>query len=178
MIERRIVRRYAAALFAGASKAGLVDRIESDLGLVSYTLESSPDLLDALGSPLVSESKKCEILRAIFEGKLDAITLSYLDLLVRHRREQAMAQTEREYVAIANEARGVVTARVVSAVELTADERERLRLALGRVTGGTVQLSAELDPQLIGGLFVRIGDTIIDGSIRGRLAALREQMLS
>ena len=177
MIERRIVRRYASALFGAASKAGVVDQVESDLGLVTYTFESSPDLLATIRSPLVPVAKKKDILRDVFGGKVQEITLSYLDLLVMKHREDAILPTEELYVLLANEARGVATVRVESAVELTRDEESRLIARLSRTTGKTVQLDCEVVSDHIGGVLVRIGDTVIDGTVRGQLAALREALI-
>jgi len=185
VIERRIVRRYASALFAAASKADEVDRVESDLGLVSATLlggdiMSPPNrvgLWEALVSPIIPPAAKREILAGIFEGKVSKITLSYLGLLVDKRRQEAIRQTEAEYVLLANEARGIVEAEVTSATPLDEDQEARLAAKLSATTGKNIQLSRKVDPSVIGGLLVQMGDTVIDGSIRGQLAALREQLL-
>jgi F-type H+-transporting ATPase subunit delta len=178
MIERRIVRRYASALFGAASKADEVDRVESDLGLVSYVVESSLDLREALASPIIPPEKKREILAGIFEGRVSRTTLAYMGLLVDKRREEVIRHTEAEYVALANEARGIVEAEVTSATPLAHDQEARLAARLSQTTGKSVQLSKRVDPSLIGGLLVRMGDKVIDGSIRGQLGALREQLLS
>ena len=177
MINRRIVRRYAGALFGAASKADLVDRIESDLGLVSYALETSPALMDAVRSPVLPPHAKRELIRAVLGDKLHKTTLSYLYLLVDHNREEAILQTEEEYLVLANEARGVVSAAVVSAVTLTEDEEARLREKLSAITGKSVQLEKSVDPGLIGGVLVKMDDRVIDGSIRGQLEALRDRMV-
>lgn len=178
MIERRIVRRYAAALFGAASKAGVVDAVESDLGLVGCVVESSPALWEALLSPIVPPAKKRSILGEIFGGKVEEITAAYLGLLVDKRREEAIRETEREYVLLANEARGIVAAEVTSATPLDEDQQSRLVTKLSATTGKTIELSTKVDPALIGGVLVRIGDTVIDGSVRGQLAVLREKLLS
>jgi len=178
VIERRIVRRYASALFGAASKADAVDAVESDLGLVGYVLESSPALWDAMVSPIIPPAKKREILGDIFEGKVHKITLAYLGLLADKRREEALRQTESEYVILANEARGIVQAEVTSATPLDEDQEARLVAKLSATTGKQIQLAKRVDPSAIGGVLVRIGDTVIDGSVRGQLAALRERLLS
>lgn len=177
MTERRIVRRYAAALFAAASRANAIDQVESDLGFVSYALEQSRDLWEALISPVVPPAKKREILSGIFEGKVSEITLAYLKLCVDKRREEIIRETESEYIALANEARGIVEAEVTSAVELSPDQEARLIAQLAETTGKRIELSKRLDPTLIGGLVVRMGDTVIDGSIRGQLEAIRQRLL-
>lgn len=178
MIERRIVRRYAQALFNAASKADVVDRVESDLGFVGYAFESSDDLMDAFRSPLIPRDRKKAIVRALFEEKIHEITLSYLDLLVENRREEAVVQTEAEYIEIANEARGIVNVLVTSAVRLEDDEEARLVAKLNAITGKSVHLEKHVDPSIIGGVVIRIGDKLIDGSIRGQLDRLREQLIS
>lgn len=178
MIERRIVRRYATALFNAASKAGVVDAVESDLGLVGYTIESSPALWDAMVSPIIPPAKKRQILGDIFGGKVQEITLAYLGLLMDKRREEALRVTESEYVLLANEARGIVQAEVTSATPLDEDQEARLVSKLAATTGKKIELAKRVDPAVIGGVLVRIGDTVIDGSVRGQLAALREKLLS
>lgn len=178
MIERRIVRRYAQALFNAASKAVVVDRVESDLGFVGYAFESSEELMDAFRSPLVPRDRKKAIVRSLFEDKIHEITLSYLDLLIDHRREDAVLQTEDVYIEIANEARGIVNVQVISAVRLEEDEEARLVVKLNAMTGKSVHLEKHVDPGIIGGAIIRIGDKLIDGSIRGQLASLREQLVS
>ena len=177
MIERRIVRRYATALFGAASKANVVDEVESDLGLVGYAIESSPALWDAMVSPIIPPAKKRQILGDIFGGKVQEITSAYLGLLVDKRREEALLETESEYVLLANEARGVVKAEVTSATPLDEDQQARLVSKLSSTTGKHIQLSSRVDPSVIGGVLVRIGDTVIDGSVKGQLAALRAKLL-
>ncbi len=178
MIERRIVRRYAAALYSAASKAGVVDAVESDLGLISYTVESSSSLRELMFTPVVPRKKKQEILADIFKGNVQDVTLAYLNLLVDKHREEAFALTEAEYVLLANQARGIVRAEVTSAVELDETQQSRLVKKLSAATGKTIELATNVDPDIVGGVIVRIGDTVIDGSIRGQLAALKAQLLS
>lgn len=177
-MEPRIVRRYASALFQAASKVGVVDRIESDLGLISYTMESSPKLKDTIESPIIPVSKKQLILKDIFADKVHEITIAYLNLLTSKRREEAIGQTEGEYVRMANAARGIVSAEVTTAVELGATEEAALITKLVATTGKTIELEKHVDPSIIGGIILRIGDRVVDGSIKGQLAALREKMLS
>ncbi len=178
MIEQRVVRRYATAVFNAATKAGVVDRVESDLGLVSFVVETSPALMQAVRSPLVPNAKKHDVLNAIFGDKVHKITLSYLLLLVDKRREEAIALTEQEYVDLANDARGIITAQVVSAVKLSQDEENAIKAKITAMTGKSVQLEKTVDTGIIGGITVRIGDTVHDGSIKGQLKALRDRLLA
>ena len=178
MIEPRIARRYVTALFNAASKAGLIDRVESDLGLVSYTFESLPELFESIVSPVVPNKTKREIVRSIFEGKVEAITLDYLYLLIDKHREEAISQTEEIYILLANEARGMTTADVTTAIDLDKTLETALAAKLSKITGKKVSLNLAVDPAIIGGVMVKIGDRVIDGSIKGQLAALREMLLA
>lgn len=177
MIERRIVRRYAAALFAAAAKAHAVDQVETDLELIGLTLQSSPALWETITSPIVPTEKKRAILEDIFKDKVHEISLSYLWLLVNKRREEAALQTEEEYVLLANDARGIVEAEATIAKPLDEAEQEQLASKLSSITGKQIRLECKIDPTVIGGVLVRIGDRVIDGSVKGQLEALREALL-
>lgn len=177
MIDRRIVRRYAAALFGAAQSADVVDLVESDLGLITYSFETTPRLQDAMESPLIPAGKKKDIVTRIFESKVHEVTLHYLYLLIDNRREEAITATEEEYVRLANEARGIIAAQVTSVVELTDDQLSRLRTKLSEQTGRRVEIITSTDQAIIGGIIVRIGDTVMDGSVKGYLNRLREEFL-
>jgi F-type H+-transporting ATPase subunit delta len=177
VIDRRITKRYAAALFKTAQNAEVIDLVESDLGLVSYTFESSPVLVEAVSSPLIPARKKKQVLGSIFDGKVHEVTLHYLYLLIDNRREQVIAETESEYIALANEARGIVSAEVTSAVELTDGEMTALRKQLSKLTGKKVTLNISIDESILGGLVVRIGDRVLDGSLKGHLGRIKDEFL-
>jgi F-type H+-transporting ATPase subunit delta len=178
MIDRRIVKRYAAALFNSARAADVVDMVESDLGLITYSFETIPSLEQAVVSPLIPAAKKREIVTGVFQNKIHEVTLFYLYLLIDKRREEIITATEAEYIRLANESRGIVAAQVTAAVELTDDEIVRLKAKLSERTGCRVDVSVEIEPSVIGGLIVRIGDTVMDGSIAGHLERIREEFLN
>ncbi|MDO8682128.1 MAG: ATP synthase F1 subunit delta [Armatimonadota bacterium] len=177
MIDSRITRRYVTALYDAAEKAGVPDLVESDLGLITYTLESMPNLRDALLQPLIPASRKKEIVSQVFQGKVHDITLHYLFLIIDMDRAEVIEQTESEFIRIANERRGIIAAEVRCAVELTQEQIKRLKEKLDAYTGKKVEISLLIDESLIGGLSVKIGDTVLDGSITGYLARLKEQLL-
>jgi F-type H+-transporting ATPase subunit delta len=177
VIDTLIVRRYTEALFNQARAADVVDLVESDLGLITYSFETIPTLEEAIVSPLIPASKKREVVTSIFKDKVHELTLFYLYLLIDHRREEAIKHTEAEYIRLANEARGIVAAEVTSAVELTDDEMVRLKKKLSDHTGRRVDVMVNIDPSIIGGLIVRIGDTVMDGSISGHLKRIKDEFL-
>ncbi len=172
-----LARRYAAALFQAARESNAVDSVESDLGFITYSVDDIPQLHEMLVHPLIPGERKKALISQIFKGKVQDITLDFLFLLVDKQREEIVSDVEREYVNLANEYRSVVTVQVTSAVPLTDDERDALVRKLTEFTGKKAELTLSEDPSLIGGIIVQIGDTVIDGSVRGYLASLREKML-
>ncbi|MDH7482247.1 MAG: F0F1 ATP synthase subunit delta [Armatimonadota bacterium] len=172
-----LAKRYAAALFEAAKASDSIDLVESDLGLVTYSLESVSQLTEVLEQPLIPIERKKEIVRDIFSGRVQELTLNFLGLVIEKRRERILTEVEKEYVKLANDYRGIVLVQVTSALPLTLDEKSALRAKLEAFTGKQVELELHEDPTLIGGLVLRIGDTVIDGSVKGYLESLRNQML-
>jgi len=177
-----LTKRYADALFRAAFEAdprtgSVVDMVESDLGLVSYSLESVPELTRVLTQPLIPIEHKQEIIRKVFGGRVQDLTLRFLELILKKRRESILPGLEQEYIRLANEYRGIIGATVTSAVPITEDEKRALQEKLESMTQRKVEIRFEQDAELIGGLTVRIGDTVIDGSVRGYLTSLRERLL-
>jgi F-type H+-transporting ATPase subunit delta len=177
MSATTLARRYAGALFGVAEKADIVDKAQGDLALITSSLLSMQDLRETVMHPLVPPARKKSIAEKVYAGKIDDVTLRFLYLLLDKRRESIIGDVEKEFVSLANRSRGVVIATVSSAVPLTEDEQAALASKLSAYTGKTVELELSVDPELIGGLTVRIGDTVIDGSIKGHLASLKKKML-
>jgi len=177
LISRAVASRYAAALLGIAWEEGAVELVESNLGLIGYVFEANPELKVAYFHPLLPASRKSEIVRQIFQDKINDLTFSFLNLLIDKRREEVILYAEEEYVRLANERRGLVEAHIVSAAALTPDEVSSLKEKLVDLTGKSVQLVTGVDPSLIGGVLARIGDRVLDGTVKGCLENLREQMI-
>ena len=182
MIYRRIARRYAAALFraagapAAASDQGVVDRIAQDLQSACEDLAAGSALSATLAHPEIPSPRKRAILQAVFGG-LAPLSLTFVTLLVRRRRQSYLAYIIDEYQHMADAARGLVRAQVVSAVAMSSEQEQRLRRALERRTGKRVEITLTVDPSLLAGLMVSIDNEVIDASARGRLDRMRELLV-
>ncbi|MCL6635552.1 MAG: F0F1 ATP synthase subunit delta [Peptococcaceae bacterium] len=176
MLKGAVAGRYAEALYEIASQKNLVDRIESELKAVEAVLKENVDLQRVLYHPQITAESKKGLLEQLFKGKVSGITGNFLALLVDRRREVFFADIVAEFVKLANAGRNIVAAQVTSAVELNNEEKGKLDQVLARLTGKKVQTSYAVDPSLIGGVVVRMGDKIIDGSIKTRLATLKERL--
>jgi F-type H+-transporting ATPase subunit delta len=181
MAELTVVRRYARALFDSASRgdAEQVDRVEADLRLVDDALRAEPRLARALRAPTIGTGEKQRLLAAVFgEGRVSPLTARFLALVVDRGREDVLAAIHDEFERLANEARGILPVEVTAAVPLSAEERARLARAVEARTGRRVIFQEFTDPELLGGVVLRMGDTLLDGSVRSRLTRLHQRLLA
>jgi len=176
MLKGAVGSRYAEALYAIAEREKSVDAIEQELIAVDAVVRENRDLQKVLYHPRITSEDKKSVLSELLSGKVSQVTMEFLNLLVDRQREQFLSVIVEYYVNLANKARNITEARITSAIELTADEQKALAALLDKITGKKVETSFNVDPSLIGGVVVRIGDRVIDGSIRTRLATLREHL--
>jgi F-type H+-transporting ATPase subunit delta len=170
-----VARRYALALYQEAEARGVVDRTDDDVRALGETLDGSRELVALFESPVVAREKKEAVVRRLFEGRLGDLTLRFLGLLFEKEREDLLPAVVRAYGALRDARLGLVEALVRTARPLGYDETQQLERALAQRTGKQVRLRMEVDPALIGGLVVRIGDQVYDRSVRHQLKTLRSQ---
>lgn len=178
MAELAVVRRYAHALFGTATRAGSVDQVESDLGAIHEVLRTVPRLQRVLQAPTIPGEKKKALLKTAFGAQVGPLTARFLDLVVDRRREGILTNIHAEFHRLANEANNILPVGVISATPLTDAESDALAAALAKRTGKRVVLKVEVQPEILGGLVLRMGDTVIDGSVRSRLEQLRTRLLT
>ena len=177
MKDIRVARRYAAALFGVAVRDDILDAVAADLTLISRFVAEVPYLRAVLMQPLVSDERKNKVATDAFGDRVTATSLNFLKLLIRKRREDLIDECVREFRVLLAERNNTAEATAYSAVPLLPAQAERLTRGLEAMTGKTVQLTTEIDESMIGGVVVRLGDTVIDGSVRGRLRRLEQQLL-
>lgn len=176
-IQASLAGRYASALFELASEAGTVSAVESDLARLSDALNESDDLRNATTNPQLSRERQGKVMGALAKHLgLGELTASFLGVLAVNRRLSALPDMIAAFKAIAAAQRGEVTATVSSAHPLTDAQLAALKGKLTARQGRTVMLSADVDPDLLGGLVVTIRSQRIDASIRTRLNTLAQAM--
>lgn len=178
MKNTRVARRYAAALMSSAAGDTSVDALSRDLDLIGGTLAASRELRLLVASPVVRPEKKGEIFAALFGKKISKETQAFLDLLIKKQREEHLSAIITEFNALCDLRRGIVNVHVTSASDLSSAQEKSLRKELGRITGKDVRLSTAVDATIRGGLVVRVGDTVLDASLRRQLEILRERFLT
>jgi F-type H+-transporting ATPase subunit delta len=178
MREESVARRYAAALFEQAKKTGTVAAAGQDLELVAATVAATPSLRALLAQPLVTQERKSLALEKAFGDKISRAVMAFLYLLVDKRRVNLLPQVQEAFAQMVLDYRNIAHATATSAVPLTPEQAAALEKSLEARTGKDIELQMEVDPALIGGIWVRIGDTVLDGTVRGNLERLREQLLA
>lgn len=171
-----VARRYAQALTEEAQSTGQLEAVDADVALLASTLEGSRDLRNALTSPVVPAHKKTAVLDRLFGGEVSDLTGRFLGLLVEKQRDGQIPDILEAYRALRDERTGTVEATVRTARPLSADEADRLKRALEARSGKTVRMDLRVEPALIGGLVVRLGDVVYDRSVRHQLDTLRGQL--
>ncbi|NLU49082.1 MAG: F0F1 ATP synthase subunit delta [Syntrophomonadaceae bacterium] len=176
MLNKSVARRYAEALFAIAQETGKVDELQKELELIAETIDSSSDLKAFMFHPLVPPKDKKEIAAKLFGDHISPITKNFLNLVIDKRRETYFAAIVEEYRDMANEFRNVMFADLVSARDVSSEDLNVLKEKLAAATGKNIELKVSVDPSLIGGIKVRIGDRIIDASVKKKLEMLRDSL--
>jgi|SRR5689334_20850304 len=170
-----IAQVYARALFEVASERDLLDVVRGQLGAFTDALHESHQLQTFFFSPYFSTEEKKKALHRAVDGA-EEIFMSFLETLVERHRMPALFRIRARYDELWDEANKVLPVSVTSAVPLDDKTLKQIGDRIGEQTGETVELTAAADPGIIGGLVVRVGNEILDASIRSRLDQLRKQL--
>lgn len=168
----------ASLLFMAAEDAGSLDAVEEQLFRFGRTLASNPDLQMALTNPATSGDSKAALVQDLVQDKVDPITSELLVFAAGHLRGRQMLTAIESLSQLAAVRRNRLVAEVVSAVPLTDEQKDRLSQVLSRIQGRDVLVNVTVDPAVIGGIKVRVGDEVIDGSISNRIEQARRRLTS
>ncbi len=177
MIEKVVARRYAVALFHVAQEKGQLDQIMSDYQLVISFLKQDPRLGELLRHQRLSVCRKKEIARELWQNRISRLFLSFVELLIDKRRERFLEAIYGLFASQVRQLRNIVIAEVRTAFPLDQQAEQDLMKALEQLTGKQIELETSLHPELIGGLAVKIGDRIFDGSTTKQLQLLGRRLV-
>ena len=176
MLANQLATKYAHAIFELAAEQNMLEQVEAQLRLVESTINNYSELSNLIYHPRVLAQAKKETLSKIFGQDINDVVLKFLMLLVDKRRETVLPFIIREYVMLANEARNIVEAEVTLAMPLDSAQQTALITKLELVTGKTIVLKTQIDKAIIGGVIVKIGDKLIDGSVVRQLQMLKNTL--
>lgn len=174
--DELVAERYAHALFMVAERSGEIFEALDALHALHGRMTADPRIDTYFRSPLVPLERKRALMRdGLAAGSLPVVA-RFADLLLRKKRLVMLAEVVAAFDLQVRRWQGLQEAEAVSAVPLTEDEQKRLHAKLERTTGLTIELKTRVDPDLVGGLFVRIGDRVLDRSVKGLLRSLGERL--
>lgn len=171
-----VIGGYAQALFNIVRAEGELDRVEDELFRFGKLLDSNYELKRALSEGSIDRAQREKVLDDLLAQKVSPHTLSLLKFIMDQGRARQLPQILEQVSRLAAEARQSVVAEVRTAVPLEPRQRDDLAAALSKATGKKVTIKELVDPSVIGGVAAKVGDTVIDGTVRRRLEQLREQV--
>ncbi|MEH6904596.1 F0F1 ATP synthase subunit delta [Neobacillus drentensis] len=178
MSNSMVAKRYALALFQIAKETSALGVIEEELRVVKEVVQYNPDLKVVLSSSKLSKEEKKEIIKAAFTSVNVNVLNTLLILIDRHREDQ-IVDVANEFLELANNEMGIAEAKVYSTRELTDAEREGISSVFAKKVGKkSLKIENIVDSNLLGGIRLRIGNRIYDGSLRGKLDRLERKLLS
>ncbi|MDH3249302.1 MAG: ATP synthase F1 subunit delta [Acidimicrobiia bacterium] len=167
---------YAAAILEFATAEGELNRVESELHSIAAAIESNSELRSALTDPAVPAARKQSVIDDLVEGRVSRVTSNLVALIAAQNRMGELGEIARKVSERKAASAGARVAEVRSAVPLDEATVQRLAAALAKQVGAAVEVRTVVDPNIMGGIVARIGDTVIDGSVRSRLQSLRQTL--
>jgi F-type H+-transporting ATPase subunit delta len=177
VIPSAILGRYAKSLAEVVLEENIEQKVTADLAVYREIFHVVPDILDVFHSPAVPRESKEKLMDALMaQYPVSPVTSNFLRILLQHNRIRFYDQITDGYLKAVNESRGILSARVTAATKLSPEELKKVADQLSSTTGKLVHVELQTDPDLLGGIVVQMGSTVIDGSIRTQLADMKKRL--
>jgi F-type H+-transporting ATPase subunit delta len=174
MADSRAASRYVKSLLGLAVERNVLDQVHQDMLLFSKVVEENREFELVLKNPIIKHDKKREILERLFKGKVNPLTLAIFDIITKKNREPILPAIARGFHNAYNEYKGIGKAIVTTAIPLDESLRNELRDMVRKISHkGEVEMIEKVDPSLIGGFVLNVGDRQIDASMKSKLKALK-----
>jgi F-type H+-transporting ATPase subunit delta len=170
------IEGYARGLFEIARAEGTIDEVEDELFRFERIIDGEPRLRAALTDRNLPADRKRDLVHRLLDGKAAAVTVSLVERAVLFPRGRTIERVLEEFTAFAAQRRSRLIARVTSAIPLTEEQQDRLSDALAREFGHEVRLQMVVEPELVGGITVRVGDELLDASVLRQLGTARRHL--
>ena len=174
MIETKVAKRYAKSLISLSNEQGVIDAVNNDMQLFSTVCSKNRELALLLSNPVIHGDKKLSILQQLFSQKMNKLTMSFFEIVIRKGREKYLLQIAREFITQYKFLKKILTAEIISAVGLDDKLRKQVYNLLRNESNSEVELTEKIDNKLIGGFILRIGDLQYDASVVSSLRKLTQ----
>ena len=178
MSNNRAALRYAKALLSLSNDKNIADKTYSDMQLIAATIEGSNELQMVLESTIIKSEVKKNALLAIFENNISAISIKLIDLLIENKRLADFGSVASQYISLFDSLSGKQNAVVTTAIPLTDAIKNQVLAKVKELTGKEAILENEINPDILGGFILRVGDVQYDASIANKLTVLKRQFSS
>ena len=169
--------RYAKAFFLLAKEKKMMEILKADIEKVFNVCNHSSDFILLLESPVVSTTKKEELISKIFKAEVNTLTLNFILLIVRNKREVYIPGICRNFLELTRKDQNIKSAVLITASEINTNIINKIKILLEKELNAKVELSVEVEPEIIGGLILRIGDKQFDSSVNTKLKNIKQQLL-
>jgi F-type H+-transporting ATPase subunit delta len=172
-----LAKRYAKALFQVGKEENGLDEFNKALSEMAQLYAEMPEVGDVLTNPLYPQEVREKVMTHLIEAmKAPAMMANFFNLLVQKRRADVLLDIAEVFRALVDEDRNVCQGKVISATEISSDLNDKIKATLEKITGKQVVVANEVDPAIIGGIIARVGDLVLDGSIKTQLKGLEESI--
>jgi F-type H+-transporting ATPase subunit delta len=170
-----ISKRYAKALFALALERDLIEPVYQDMLLIDDVMKHNRNLRYVMSSPIIPGSKKINIIQNLLKGRVSELTFKFTTLVLKKDRALLIRFIAGNYIDLYNDHHNIVTAKLITAIELNEDTRKELMKQLETISQKTIELEEHVKKDLIGGFVLRFKDAIYDASLRNKLDSLSKE---
>ena len=171
-----VASRYAKSLIDLSVEKGQLEAVYADMLQVKDVCENSREFINFLNSPIIKSDKKIATIKAVFEGKFNAITLGFLTIVASKRRESVISEMANEFIEQYRSHKNILTAVVTSANGLDAATKQKALDLVKSQLNGEVELVEKIDANIIGGFILKIGDKQLDKSVARQLSNLKKEL--
>lgn len=174
----KVAYRYAQSLLDLSKEQNVLDKVNGDMEQLAGVCKESKEFQNLLNSPIIDSEKKTEVFKAVFESKMEKMSLDFMNLILKNSRERLLPEIAEGFVKLYKQDKNILDVTVISATKLDAAAKESIVTKIKSKFDGTIEMNEEIDPELIGGFIVRIDDQQIDASIASQLANLKNILLN
>lgn len=172
----KVSKRYARALFSLARESNIAETTYEDMKLLDEVFSVSKELRVIMSSPVIREGKKQRILRALFGESIHPLNMAYMQIIVRKQRAALLPGIAKAFLSVFKEAMGIVPVTVITASRIDEKLKSKVMKVAGNLTDQQIEFHELVDPAIIGGFILNLGDRQYDASIRKKLSLMRKQL--
>ncbi|HKL34037.1 MAG TPA: ATP synthase F1 subunit delta [Tangfeifania sp.] len=177
MNESAIAVRYARAVFSLAKEKEIIDSLKNDMELIHGVCKDSADFNLLLKSPVIRTSQKTRLISQIFKNKVHPVTLNFLLLITRNNRETFIQAISRDALDFIRREKNIKPAILTTAIAIDKAFISEIEKIMEKELGGKIELTSRVNPDIIGGLILRVGDKQLDASIKTQLRNIKQDLL-